>query len=171
MKINFACGYHVWDGYFCVDAVQNPRAKRPIDLLHVFRFEKERLVNPLPLDDECAEELQSIHFIEHVYAWEAPAVIREFYRLLKPGGQLILELPDIEKAAKNLLLGTKDQYSMWSLYGDPNKVDPYMCHRWGYTPETIQSLLTENGFKSPVMMKPKFHGKRDYRDMRVEAIK
>jgi predicted SAM-dependent methyltransferase len=169
LKINFACGYHTWDGFYCVDAVQNPRAKRPVDLLHTLRFEGERLLNPLPLEDDCADELHSIHFIEHVYAWEAPAVIREFRRLVKPGGLLVLELPDLEKACRNLLSGTKDQYSMWSLYGDPNKIDPFMCHRWGYTPHTIKTLLTENGFKRVQRRPPQFHGKRDYRDMRIEA--
>jgi len=78
-------------------------------------------------------------------------------------------LPNLAMGCQNLLKGTKDQFSMWSLYGDPNKLDPYMCHRWGYTPETIQKLLTENGFRSPKMKDPKFHGQRKYRDMRVEA--
>jgi predicted SAM-dependent methyltransferase len=169
LKINFACGYHTWDGFYCVDAVQNPRAKRTIDLIHALRFDGTRLINPLPLDDQCADELHSIHFIEHVYQWEAPAVIREFHRLLKPGGLLVLELPNLEMACHNLLKGTKDQFSMWSLYGDPNKIDPYMCHRWGYTPATIQTLVTENGFKSSKMKAPKFHGQREYRDMRIEA--
>lgn len=169
LKINFACGYHTWDGFFCVDAVRNPRAPRAPDLLHTLEFDGDRLQNPLPLPDGCADELHSIHFIEHVYAWQAPAVIREFRRLVRPGGLLVLELPNLAKLCKNLLAGSKDQFAIWSIYGDPNQKEPLMCHRWGYRPVTIQQLLQDNGFLNTKMKRPQLHGKREYRDMRVEA--
>ena len=168
-KINFACGYKMWDGFFCVDAVEHPQSKRPPDLLHALEFDGTRLINPLPLDDGCADELHSIHFLEHVYQWEATAVIQEFRRLLKPGGLLVLELPNVRKAAKNLLANKPDQECMWALYGDPRDADPYMAHRWGYTDATLQALLKNNGFPKTKIMPPKWHGKRAHRDMRVEA--
>jgi predicted SAM-dependent methyltransferase len=171
MKINFACGRQTWDGWYCIDAVQSKKATRQVDLLHAFRFDKDVLLNKLPIDDESADEIQSHHFIEHVYQWEAPAVISEFRRLLKPGGRLVLELPNIHCAAKNLLAGTEDQLSMWSFYGDPRDRDLYMCHRWGYTPATIESLLKNCGMRKIIFTKPQFHGKRTNRDMRVECLK
>lgn len=169
MKINFACGKQTWPGFFCIDAVPHPKATRAPDLLHALQFDGERIVNPIPLDDGCAEEVHSYHFIEHVYAWEAPAVIAEWRRLLKPGGLLVLELPNIEHAARNLLNGLSDQMNMWPFYGDPSHRDPYMCHRWGYTPRTIMGLLSRGGFTEIVMGEPRTHGARVNRDMRVEA--
>lgn len=172
MKINFACGKQVWPGFFNVDAVRNPKAPRAPELLHAIAFDGQGAVlNPLPLQDGCATEIHSMHFLEHVYAWEAPGLLAEWHRLLCENGRLILELPNIEASARNLLAGTTDQLSMWGLYGDPAHKDPYMCHRWGYSPRTIQQLLTENGFNRVVMMPPKTHGARVNRDMRVEAIK
>lgn len=171
MKINFACGKQTWGDFYCIDAVQHPKASRDLDLLHSFRFKDVQLENKLPLKDECASEVHAYHFIEHVYQWEAQSVILEFKRLLKPGGKLVLELPDIELAAKNLLSGMKDQYNMWPLYGDPGHRDVYMCHRWGYTRGTIKALLQDCGMREIVNMNPQTHGAKRNRDMRVECVK
>lgn len=171
MKINFACGKQTWDGWYCIDAVQHPKSTRDLDLLHAFRFNDGVLVNRLPLNDRVADEVHSYHFIEHVYQWEAAAVVHEFKRLLKSSGKLVLELPNIELACKHLLKGTGDQYSMWPLYGDPCTRDVYMCHRWGYTRDTIKDLLSLCGMREIAVLPPQTHGARKNRDMRVECIK
>lgn len=171
MKINIGAGRQTWNGYFCVDAVQHRKATRPLDLIHAFEFDGGKLLNPLPLDSEIADEVHNYHFIEHVYQWEAPALVAEFYRLLKPGGCLIMELPNLALSAGNLLRGLPDQYCMFGLYGDPGPKDPFMCHRWGYTPKTIADLLKRGGFRKITHGAPMTHGRKKNRDMRVEAIK
>ena len=171
MKLNIACGKQTWDSFFCVDAVKHPKATRDPDLLHAFEFDGDRLANPLPLDDGCAEEVHSYHFLEHVHEWQAPALVREFHRLLQPGGLLVLELPNIEAAARNLLAGMGDQMAMWPLYGDGSHRDPYMCHKYGYTPGTVRALLEAHGFTGIKLKPPQTHGCRANRDMRVEARK
>jgi predicted SAM-dependent methyltransferase len=171
MKINIGCGKQTWDGFFCVDAVRHPKAKRAPDLLHAFQFDGDTLANPLPLPDGCAAEVHSYHFLEHVYRWEAPALVAEFARLLRPGGLLVLELPNIEAAARNLLAGMNDQMVMWPLYGDPGHRDPFMCHRWGYTPKTLSDLVGAAGFVGTRISAPRTHGLRSNRDMRLEARK
>lgn len=172
MKINFGCGRQVLDGWFNVDAVVNPKAPRAPELIHAIQFDATgAVVNPLPLPDGCADELMAMHVIEHVYAWEAPALLLEWRRLLKPGGLLVLELPNIEAAARNLLQGLGDQMAMWPLYGDPGHRDPYMTHRWGYTPATVRGLVAGLGFGEVVQPPPRTHGARANRDMRIEARK
>lgn len=171
MKINAGCGRHTWNGYYCIDAVQHPKATRPIDLEFTFSFDNGDLVELVPLPDGCASEVFNGHFIEHVHEWEAPAVVAEFYRLLEPGGLLVMELPDLELACRNLLKGKPDQYSMWPLYGDGTLRDPLMCHKFGYTKKTITALLADCGFRNIRNLPPQTHGKRANRDMRVEAIK
>jgi predicted SAM-dependent methyltransferase len=169
VKVNFACGRQTWKGFYCIDAVVHPKATREPDLLHAFSFDQGRLLNPLPLEDDCADEVHAYHFIEHVYAWEAESVLREFRRILKPQALMVLELPNLKEACRNLLKGDKDQMSMWPLYGDPKTKDVYMCHRWGYTPETITELVRRCGFRSVQVLAPQTHGARKNRDMRVEA--
>lgn len=171
MKINIGAGKQTWHDFFCVDAEPHPKATRPLDLIYFFEFKGEKLVKPLPLPDECATEVHNYHFIEHVYAWEAPAVIKEFHRLLKPGGKLVLECPDIIKCAWNLIRGEKDQMCMWGLYGDWGHKNPLMMHKHGYSPDSMTKLLTRSGFQSIKICNPKTHGGRVKRDMRIEAIK
>jgi len=171
VKINIGCGKQTWDDFYCVDAVRHQKASRPPDLIHAFEFDGAILQNPLPLPGSCADEVHNYHFIEHFYRWEAPALINEFCRLLKPGGSLVMELPDIALAARNLLKGHKDQLCMWPIYGDPSWVDPYMCHRWGYTQLSITALLEEAGLTKIKISAPQTHGRRINRDMRIEAVK
>jgi hypothetical protein len=171
MRIHFACGKHVWDGFYNVDAVRHPSAKRDPELLFEMRFEDGALVEQLPLADGCATELHAMHIIEHFYRYDVDAVIDEWKRLLAIGGKLILELPNLEAACRNLLAGMSDQMSMWPLYGDPGWKSPYMIHRWGYSPKTIHSLLAFHGFDKITLLPPVTHRARANRDMRVEAVK
>lgn len=170
MKINYGCGSHIMPGYFNIDALAH-NGKQP-DLLHAVTFAADGSVtNKTPLDDNCADELQALHVIEHVYAWEAPHLLAEWKRLLKPGGKLILELPNIRLACQNVIDGLPDQMGMWPLYGDWNHKDPYMMHRHGYTPETIGALLAGAGFTAITHLPPQMHGARVNRDMRAECVK
>ncbi|MCB1836270.1 MAG: methyltransferase domain-containing protein [Alcanivoracaceae bacterium] len=163
MRINVGCGRMVLDGWTNCDVQVSPKAPRPPEILCD--------AAAIPLKSEVADELMALHLIEHFYLWEVPAVLAEWRRLLKPGGRLILELPNLEAACRNLLAGRNDQVSMWPLYGDPGHEDPYMCHRWGYTPKTIKELLVRNAFSEVRIMPPKTHGRRVNRDMRVEAVR
>lgn len=163
MKINVGCGKNILDGWINVDIQAHPLAKRAPDLLCDART--------IPIESESASELFACHLIEHFYLWEVPDVLKEWRRLLRIGGKLILELPNIELCAKNLLAKKTDQMSMWGFFGDPGHSDPYMCHHWGYTPITIRTLLTQNGFDRVVLLRPQTHKSRADRDMRVEAHK
>jgi predicted SAM-dependent methyltransferase len=120
----------------------------------------------------------ALHLIEHFYLWEADDVLQEWRRLLKPGGRLILELPNLEAACRNYLRLKKKkgqsnlaQMAMWPLYGDPSHEDVYMCHHWAYDPDTITELLEANGFEKVQILPPQTHGRRVNRDMRVEALR
>lgn len=116
----------------------------------------------------------SVHVVEHFYAWEVPALLVEWKRVLKPGAKLVLELPCMNKVIKYMAdcISRKEPMQMqmtWlALWGDPNYQRPEMCHRWGYTKEQIVSLLWEAGFKNVRTTDPRYHLKA--RDMRVEAI-
>lgn len=172
MRINWWCGRQVLDGFYNIDAVLHPKAPRQPELLHAVRFNADGTVaNPLPLADGCAELLQAMHAVEHVAEWEAPHLVAEWKRLLAPGGTLVLELPNLEAAARNLLAGMDKQWWSFPFYGDGSHRDPYMLHRFGYTPATITRLVEDAGFIKVRMLPPQTHGARVNRDMRVEAMK
>lgn len=130
----------------------------------------------IDLPDECADYAQAIHVIEHFYEWDAPVALTEWRRLLKPGAALVLELPNLAKCARNLLMGFEKkkpgQMHMWGIYGDPRLQNTYMCHKWGYTPQTMTVLLTDCGFVDIRETVPRYHATgRDNRDMRIECRK
>lgn len=173
VRLNIGCGRHVLDGWVNVDVVRSPRAKRDPEVF--------ALAHDIPLESGCADEVMAIHVIEHFYYWKRERedqepgvfdVLAEWRRLLKKGGVLTLELPDIEKCARNLLAGDIDNLHMWGFYGDPSERDPYMCHRWGYTPKTMEALLLKAGFADIRHGIPQWHARgKDKRDMRVTARK
>lgn len=163
MNLNIGCGKKVLNGWFNIDVQANPNAPRPPELLCD--------AGEIDLESGCADVVMALHLIEHFYRWEVEAILAEWFRLLKPQGKLILELPNLELACRNLLAGANDQMSMWPIYGDWNHKDPYMMHKHGYTPKTMKRLLVGGGFKSLQFMPPKTHGRRANRDMRVEAVK
>jgi SAM-dependent methyltransferase len=166
MRLNIGCGSRRLPGYTGVDAVTRSGA----DIVAP--------ANLIPLPDGCADEILAVHLWEHFYLWECDGVIAEWRRLLKPGGQLVLELPNLRKCCENLLAGrvkpgkSPDQLSYWGLFGDPTTNDPFMAHRWGWTPETLEAFLVMRGFKSIEHKPTQFHPTgRDIRDMRIEALK
>lgn len=172
IRVNYGCGRRVLSGYVNVDAVIHPKAERAPEVLHALRFNEDgSLADKTPMLDDFADELLAAHVIEHFFAWQAPFVLQEWKRLLKPGGRLILELPNIEAAARNLLAGMRPQMWEFAFYGDHSHRDPYMCHLCGYTPGSIKRLVEAAGFTDVQILPPQTHGPRPNRDMRVEAVK
>jgi SAM-dependent methyltransferase len=171
VRVNFGCGKNIEEGWYCIDAVRHPRADRDPDLLFEMRFSDGKLIEQLPLADGCADEVKSIHVIEHFHRFNADAVIDEFKRLLRDGGKLVLECPNIEAACRNLLAGMDDQMSLWPIYGSPKSGNPFVSHLWGYSPKTMKALLADHGFSRIMVLPPRTHLARSNRDMRVEAIK
>ena len=166
MKLNVGCGGKRLDGYTGVDAVERPGA----DIV--------ARADAIPLADGCVEEVMAIHLVEHVYLWEVPDLLREWHRLLSPGGRLVLELPDLLKCCQNIVEGFTyagkhpDQSGLWGIFGDPRDKDPYMGHRWAYTFRSLRPLVADAGFVEIVERPTLFHPVgRQRRDFRLEARK
>ena len=169
VKLNLGCGDKILDGFINIDVAPSRKGKSP-DYLSDVRH--------LTLPNAFADEILSVHVIEHFYYWEAEAVLREWARVLKPGGTMILECPNLEAAARALLEqpeaaagpGKEGQSTMWVFYGDPEWQDPLMCHRWGYTPKSLGALMEKVGF-TMVRQEPAQFKKREPRDMRLVGVK
>jgi SAM-dependent methyltransferase len=124
------------------------------------------------------DEIDLIHGIEHLWSWDARPLLRECYDVLRPGGVLVLEQPNIAVAARVLLglepapYGGVLESAMWPLYGDPAHKDEGYMHRWGYTPATLSALVREVATWSKVEVLPqRFHAYAKGRDFRIEATK
>jgi SAM-dependent methyltransferase len=169
-KLNLGCGDKILPGYINVDVVESRRGFKPDVICDLHRL--------TPFEDASIDEVLSVHVVEHFWRWEVLDVLREWVRVLKPGGRMILECPNLLSAAAELLQdpqsragpGPEGQRTMWVLYGDPAWKDPYMIHRWAYTPASLGELMREAGLVN-VRQEPAQFKLREPRDMRVTGEK
>lgn len=130
---------------------------------------------PLPFPDNHADEIHAYHLLEHFYRWEAPEILKDWRRVLKPGGTLVLELPCLDKIvavfAHALIEGESPdiRMTMWGLFGDPQYKNPAMCHRWCYSSMELTKGLEVLGFQDITEQTPQTH--QPARDMRIIARK
>lgn len=166
IRLNIGCGKRILPGYVNVDAVDRPGVDRvaPAD--------------GLPFADQSADEVLAVHLVEHVFEWEVPGMLREWARVLRPGGRLVVEMPDAKKCARNLLEGKvadprkPDQLGMWGLYGDATLRDPFMMHKSGWWFARLKPVVAQAGFHSVTERVTEFHPVgRVVRDFRLEAVR
>jgi SAM-dependent methyltransferase len=170
IKLNLGCGDKILPGYINVDVAASRRHQTPDLLCDV------RNLSPIPSD--YADEVLAVHVIEHFYQWEVDSILREWIRVLKPGGRLVLECPNLENAAREFLEnadqaalgGVEGQRSMWVFYGDPSWCDPLMIHRWGYTPSSLKFVLSKAGLIN-VRRERAMYKLGEPRDMRIVGLK
>lgn len=169
-RLNLGCGDKPLPGYINVDIAPGRLGRKPDVLCDVRDLRC--------FADASADELLSVHVIEHFPRWEVPALLREWIRVLKPGGTLIIECPNLLSACEALLANPEagseadgqGQKTMWVFYGDPAWKDPLMTHRWGYTPHSLGKLMREAGLVN-VRQEPARFKLREPRDMRMVGEK
>ncbi len=160
LKLNLGCGKKILPGYINVDFPNNYSGKKP-DL--------ECDIRVLPYRDNTIDEVMAIHVIGHFHLWEVPDILKEWCRVLKPGGRIILECPCLNKvlfflSEKRLVLS----HTLFALYGDPGYCDPHMTHKWCYSKEHLSDLM-EREFKDVRVEPAKYHFPE--RDMRIVGTK
>ena len=101
----------------------------------------------------------SCHCLEHVYHHEAKQALREMYRVLEDGGTAIVIVPDLTGILPNHDVLYKSPAGpicgLDLIYGSSwmTEKNPFMGHKYGYTPEFLQFEFNEAGFKSTTSTK------------------
>lgn len=107
----------------------------------------------------------SSHNIEHLYPHEVPTALAEFYRVLSPGGFLVLTCPDLKSicalvaddkltdpayqspagpiAPMDIIFGYREAMSRGNLF---------MAHRCGFTEKVLIASLQAAGFSGVASM-------------------
>ena len=169
LKPNLGCGDKILPGYVNVDVVESRLGKRPDVLCDLIKL--------TPFEDDSVDEVLSVHVIEHIWRWEVLSFLREWVRVLRPGGKMILECPNLITACEEFLknpdvfgTGIEGQKTLWVLYGDPSWRDPIMVHRWGYTPASLSHMMRDVRLVN-VRQEPAQFKLREPRDMRIVGEK
>ena len=133
VRLNLGCGDKILEGHINVDVASEMVGKLPDVVCDIRKLDN--------FPDNFADEILAVHVVEHFWRWEVVEILKEWVRVLKPGGKMILECPNLKSACEEFLKnvdkhsqpGQEGQRTMWVFYGDPAWQDPLMVHRWGYT--------------------------------------
>jgi len=150
VKLHVGCGNNILnDDYINVDGPW--MSHEPFIAIH-------NLIEKYPLPDNSVDEILSVHVIEHISRKDIPQMFQEWLRILKPGGKVITEWPDLLKACKkivespNILLSEdrRDLKStMFVFFFDDSRYDSdSMIHRWGYSEQSLGETFKKYGFSS-----------------------
>ena len=134
------------------------------------RFDIDKNVNPdivgtlidmKLVKTNSVDAIYSSHNIEHVFPHEVPIVLKEFHRVLKDDGIVVLKCPDLQSVCEAVI----NDKLLEPLYetSDGNKISPidilygwrvaiaqgneYMAHKSGFTYSALKGAFDEAGFK------------------------
>ncbi|MBQ7608831.1 MAG: class I SAM-dependent methyltransferase [Desulfovibrionaceae bacterium] len=109
--------------------------------------------------DASVDAVYTSHNIEHLYWHEIPRAIKEFYRVLKNDGFLVITCPDIQSICELVAQGKLLETCYISPSGPVAPFDvlfgfrqaisdnsTFMAHHAGFTQKTLVAMLRENGF-------------------------
>jgi 2-polyprenyl-3-methyl-5-hydroxy-6-metoxy-1,4-benzoquinol methylase len=114
--------------------------KRPPDLSEGVRWVECDLNERVPLPDSSFDVVLSAEVIEHL---ENPrAIAREWFRLLRPGGTLVVSTPNNESWRALVALAVRGHFVM---FGDTS----YPAHITALLRKDIERLLVEAHFEAP----------------------
>ena len=102
-----------------------------------------------PFADGTVAEIYASHVLEHLsYQSELGTALREFHRVLVPGGSLRLSVPDLAVLCELFLqpsIAPQEQYEvMRMMFG--GQLDPADFHRVGLTERFLTQFLLDAGF-------------------------
>ncbi|UCF49090.1 MAG: methyltransferase domain-containing protein [Thermoplasmatales archaeon] len=133
MKLNIGCGKIYKDGFINLDAFDSTVADRIMT------------ANDLKFPSNTIEQIQACQLIEHFGLIKTLYVLAEWFRVLKPGGKLLIETPDLEKSFKDFIKGdieTRKNILTW-IYGTDALG---MSHLFCFPTDLLEMLLRKTGF-------------------------
>jgi len=136
MKLNLGCEFDRREGWVNLDI--NPDVKP--DVIGDARS--------MPMfADATFSEIHASHLLEHFYEHEIIPVLKEWNRILIPGGSLTIVVPDVEKVARWWVEGRLTETEVLKGFiGDNQIKSPWMLHKTFFWFSRLKRILEENNF-------------------------
>ncbi len=134
MKLHLGCGKRYIPGFVHVDVVEFSH----IDIVHSV----DRL--PMINDDSC-DVVYSCHVLEHFHRKIITEVLKEWLRILKPGGILRISVPDMEALLKVYQETRNLSLILGPIFGRCDYL--YNYHYTGFDFKTLERYLSMIGAK------------------------
>jgi predicted SAM-dependent methyltransferase len=134
--LHVGCGKRHIPGFVHVDQVAFPHVDHVCDIRNLDMFA-----------DGSASLLYACQVIEYFDREEVPRVLREWRRVLAPGGVLRLSVPDFAVMTRLYTAGLPLEWFLGTLYGKiPNGTEGFIYHRTTYDEASLRNVLEAAGF-------------------------
>lgn len=144
VRLHLGCGDRKFEGYINIDIVPTEGSDMTTDVTDL---------NMIPSGSVSEIFMKSV--FEHFYNDQQEQALREYNRILKKGGKLIIKVPDFEVVVDAYL---KKEKGIVGKIFDFSHVRQYVCgelvpqnrvpslHKDIFSKESLRSLLEKNGF-------------------------
>lgn len=165
-KLHIGCGGDFKGDYINVDLYDTSVCDIKDDVIKLEQF-----------PDNFADEIFHMHLLEHLDREEGIEAVKNWHRVLKPGGRLIFECPEADETYRMWLEMSYEErwekvQNLWHGYNMQiwgSQDHPGQYHKMIYDKERIRRWFAEVGFSSVYVKNIDDPWLKE--NMRVEAVK
>lgn len=165
IRLNVGAGGIEYPGYLSLD-LQDRRASIIMDM------------TKLDFEENSVSEILAVHSLEHISPYSLLDTLKLWFKVLKPGGKLTAELPDLEALCRRYVTAsTGERYGIGNaIYGSVNTTgegeasDITSPHLYGYDKQMILDHLSNSGFRN-IQFMPERYPHPEPPNMSVDAYK
>lgn len=103
-------------------------------------------VSDLPVEDNSVDEIYASHILEHFPHRKTLEVLDEWHRVLKPGGELKIAVPDFDTTVRYAMVMGLNDWVVNFLWGDQEYDGAF--HYTGFNEDRLTGMLHLAGFYS-----------------------
>lgn len=130
--INLGCGGYIFKEFINIDFYFEPGKDYGADLRY-----------PLKIQDECVDGILCEHTMEHLTYSHNAELMKECYRILKPGGVIRIIVPDVSLFAKNYVEDNREWFAKYEAVMLNNTTSEERNQREFHTPMQAISFVTQ----------------------------
>jgi predicted SAM-dependent methyltransferase len=142
IKYHLGCGLNYFPGYVNIDYPQDQHS--------IVKIHADIYADLMTVKLDPCEEIQSHHVFEHFNYMESLALLVKWTRVLKVGGTLIIDVPDMEVLCQELARAIQGQdlrkvFKITRLLYGSHEAD-WAYHINGWTTGTLSTVLDKMGY-------------------------